>query len=63
MYAHRKVEEEMKHTAVFYTQFHVTSFRRKLLVTNSTKRSILRTQKHDTLTNCLTDQNGNFSRA
>jgi hypothetical protein len=63
MYAHRKVEEGRKHTAGFYIPFHATSFRRKLLVTNSTNRPILRTQKYDTLTNCLTDQNGNFSRS
>jgi hypothetical protein len=63
MYAHRKVEEGRKHTAVFYTSFHATSFRRKLLVTNSTNRPTLRTQKYDTLTNCLSDQNGNFFRA
>jgi hypothetical protein len=63
MYAHRKVEEGRKHTVVFYTMFRATSFRRKLLVTNSTNRPILRTQKYDTLTNGLSDQNGNFFRA
>lgn len=46
MYAHRKVEEEKKHNAVF----HATRFMRKLLVTSSKNRPILRTQRYNTLT-------------